>query len=192
MTAKNDKKVDGAKTGEVAVTAGSAKRQEQRKETEELLEHAKGKQKQRLDMLKKAPASAPMVMERDEREELARYFVPEAFIHEKKENWRKPGTKGEYKKGSTKVAVWTANSDKWKRKQSDLGYLPVLDNGIQVSSGGGDILWEGPIEFEKTKIKRANDMHVSRIRDEANKYEKEMIAGGGSVTDNSLTFEQGD
>jgi len=169
MTAKNDKKVDGAENAKVAVTAGSAKRQEQRKETEELLEHAKGKQKQRLDMLKKAPASAPMVMERDEREELARYFVPEAFIHEKKENWRKPGTKGEYKKGSTKVAVWTSSSESWKRKQSDLGYLPVLDKGIQVSSGGGDVLWEGPIEFEKNKIDKANSIHVARIRDEANK-----------------------
>ena len=193
MTAKNDKKVDGAEDAQVATTAGSAKRQEQIKETEELLEHAKGKQKQRLDALKKAPASAPMVMERDEREELARYFVPEAFIHEKKENWRKRGTRGEYMKGSTKTCSWSDNTDQWRRKMSDKGYLPVLDDGIQVSDGGGDILWEAPIEFAKAKIKRAREMHVQRIQDEGKKYERETVAGGGGVgKDNSLTFEQGD
>ena len=125
MTAKDDKKVDSVKVETIV----SAKRQEQKQEMEELLEHAKGKQKQRLDALKKAPASAPMVMEGSDRDELARHYVPDAFIHEKRENWRAKGTRGEYHKGSTKVAAWTGNDSESKRKQSDKGYLPVLGKG---------------------------------------------------------------
>jgi len=193
MTDKNDKKTTGAETVEKAKSASSTKKQEQRIEMEELLEHAKGKQKQRLDQLKKAPGDAPMIMERDERAELARHFVPEAFIHEKKENWRKPGTRGKYKDGSTKTCGWTDNTARESRRMSDKGYLPVLDDGLQVSDGGGDILWEAPIEFAKTKIGSAREMHIQRIKDEGAKYERETVAGGGSVgTDNSLTFEQGD
>ena len=187
MTVKDDKKLDSVKVETIA----STKRQEQKQEMEELLEHAKGKQKQRLDALKKAPASAPMVMEGSDRDELARYHVPDAFIHEKRENWRARGTKGEYNKGSTMVAAWTANDSISKSKQSDKGYLPVLDKGLQVSSGGGDILWEAPIVFAKHKLKRANQLNSDRINDEAKKYENETVAGGlGVGEDNSLTFEQ--
>jgi len=195
MTVKDDKKVDGVAEEEVTKKTKvvdkvvSTKRQELKQETEELLEIAKGKQKQRLDELKKSPAEAQMFMEKDERDELARHYVPEAFIHEKKENWRARGTKGEYKKGSTKTTSWTDSTKEWKRKMSNLGYLPVLDDGIQVSDGGGDILWEAPIEFEKNKIDKAARIHEDRIRAESSKFKAET-SGVGISTEDSLTFTQ--
>lgn len=167
----------------------SIKKQEELEETEDLQELGKIKQKQRLDALKASPGKAPVIVEHDEREQKARFYVPEAFIHEKRENWRKPGTKGEYKKGSTKTVAWSADTDTWKRKMANQGYTPVTENGLQIKDGGGDLLWEAPIEFEKAKLQKSMNLHKGNLRAENEKFENDVKGAGGRVKEDNIKVE---
>ena len=144
----------------------SIKKQEELEETEDLIEQGQIKQKQRLDALKTSPGKAQMIVEHDEREQKARFYVPKAYIHEKSENQRQAGTRGEYKKGSTETASWSADTPEWKQKMSNRGYVPVTENGLQIKDGGGDLLWKAPIEFEKAKLKKFCTCLTCRVRKE--------------------------
>ena len=152
---------------------------------------AESKQKQRLDQLKSAPASADMFVETDERENLARHYVPKAYLHEKPENLKGKGVRArDYKPGSTMTACWTADNELAKRKMVNKGYMPVMnEEGLQVADGGGDLLWEAPIDFEKHKVKAASVKHRSRL-DSENKQFEDDIGTGGIINDNQLELQE--
>jgi len=190
MSDENDKKkVKNPVQADVVKTAVSAKKQEEIIETTGLKELGSRAQKQRLDALKASPGKAPMIVEQDEREQKARFYVPEAFIHEKPENRRQQGTKGEYKRGSTKTTSYSADTELWKRKMANQGFTPVTEDGLQIKDGGGDLLWEAPIEFEKAKLGRSMQKHKNNLRAENGKFKDDVGSAGGHVQEDNIKVE---
>ena len=50
-------------------------------------------------------------------------------------------------------------------------FFPTTDEeGYHVKNGGGDLLWEGDIEVEKSEVFSASSMHRERLDAESKKF----------------------